>query len=156
MQLLTERTRLSGSALDLLSAAAGIAAGSFGPCIIIYLPVLIKLLGRPNKIYVTRTAGCLSELLHNTKQAGIIPFLAEGTSDKSTTVRKCCVELVLQVLAGGPKKSLLIDRHLLDKRVSNIEDVIRRGATDKEVKIRDTSRQLWDIYKREWPDRVEE
>lgn len=122
----------------------------------LYLPVLIRLLGKPNKIYITRTCACLAHLLHATRQAHLLTFFAEGLSDKSSTVRKSCVELVLTVMAGGPNKGLLLDKLALEKRITCIEETIRKGAVDKEVKIRELSRALWDVYKREWPDRVAE
>lgn len=155
-KLLTERTRLSGSALDFLGAASCVASSAFGICIGLYLPVLIKLLARPNKIYVTRTCNCLAEIIHSCRHPHILTFLANGLDDKSSAVRRSCVEMVLESLTGGSNRSLLMDKHALEKRLGCIEETIRKGATDKEVKIRELSRSVWDVYKREWPDRVAE
>lgn len=147
---------MSGSALEFLAAASAVAGPAFSACITLYLPVLVKLLARPNKIYVTRTCNCLVEIMHACRHPQILSFLAGGLDDKSATVRRSCVEMVLEALNGGKAGAMVMDKQALEKRLSCVEDTIRKGAVDKEVKIRELSRSVWDVYKREWPDRVTE
>lgn len=154
--LITERTRLSGSTLDLMSSATRLGP-SFQPLIQIYFPTILRLLARTNKLYITRTQSCISAIIHNTHLPHIMPYIAEGMSDKSATMRKGCAEAILEALSKNASGGMLIDKEAIERRgsLALIEEVIRKAAVDKEVKVREAGRQIWNVYKTEWSDRVD-
>ncbi|KNZ54668.1 uncharacterized protein VP01_2889g2 [Puccinia sorghi] len=95
----TERTRLSGTALDLVAPASRI--GSYWDSAVpFYAPTIIKLLGRACKIYVTRATITLTSLIKGTKSLVFIPYLIDGISEKSVTIRIGCADALLCCLSN--------------------------------------------------------
>jgi hypothetical protein len=144
----TERTRLSASTLDLFTAVT-VLGPAFQPLLHFYTPTLVRLLGRTNKLYVARASACLSAIIQNTRLSQILPYIEEGMHDKAASTRFGCVEALALCFVHVEKAAL--ER----KHISQIDEMIRRGATDKEVKTRELARQTWETYKKMWPDRVD-
>jgi hypothetical protein len=131
-------------------SAATLVGPSFQPLLHFYMPALVKLLGRTNKLYISRTQACLTAIIQNTRLATVVPYLAEGMLDKTATARYGCVEALALCLVH-------IDKAALERKyLSHIEEVIRRGATDKEVKTREVAKQVWETFKGFWPERAEQ
>lgn len=155
----TERTRLSGTTLDLLSSLTRLST-SFSALLSSYLPPLLRLLCRTNKLYISRTLSTLGSIIKNTKLPNVLDYIvAEWKLEggKSSSYRIGASELVLTLLggAGGEGAEVIIDKSTVgDKWLDELEWCVRAGATDKEVKVRATTKMIWDIYSREWPERV--
>lgn len=140
----------------------------------LYIPSVVKLLGRANKLYVTRASGTLRSLIRNTRCSGLVALLAQGIDSPSVSLRLGSAEAVLCCLGGTPEKDvggseewekvqregLSVEKAGLDKRnalalgPNGIEGVVRKGGTDKDPKVRSMCKRIWEIYRREWPDRA--
>lgn len=48
----------------------------------------------------------------------------------------------------------MVNRDTLDKRIDELEWVIKVGATDREPKVRAEIKKCWEVYKSLWPERV--
>lgn len=155
----TERTRLSGTTLDLLSSLTRLSS-SFVALLPSYLPPLLRLLCRTNKLYISRTLSSLQSIIKNTKLPSILDYIvaewrAEG--GKSSSFRIGASELILTILGGGVGGSgeTVVEKEGIEKKwLEELEWCIRTGATDKEVKVRAVIKSVWDVYSREWPERV--
>lgn len=58
------------------------------------------------------------------------------------------------VILGADTGVLAVDRDQLDKRVGELEWLIKTGAVGREPAVRADMKKCWEVYKREWPDRV--
>ncbi|KDE09841.1 hypothetical protein MVLG_00239 [Microbotryum lychnidis-dioicae p1A1 Lamole] len=153
--LATERTRLSASTLDLISSCTRLH-GQFQPLLSTYLPPLLRLFCRTNKLYISRALSVLHDIIRHTLLVDILKFIViewKLESGKSSSFRIAAAEAVSAVLGAGTAE-LVVPKEALDKRVEEIEWVIRTGATDREAKVRGEIKKCWEVYKREWPDRV--
>jgi hypothetical protein len=158
-KLSTERTQLSASTLLFVSAATRLGY-AFGPLINIYLPHLLRLLSRTNKLYISRATSCLVAIIRNTRLASVIPFLREGMDEKSVSHRKGCLLGILAVLGGEEgfeqEEGILVDKEVVRRRyLDDIETCIKIGARDRDIDIRKTAKKAWFIYRREFGERVQ-
>ncbi|WAQ80909.1 hypothetical protein PtA15_1A247 [Puccinia triticina] len=157
----TERTRLSGSALDLVAATSRL--GSYWDSAVpFYVPTVVKLLGRASKIYVTRATITLTSLIKGTKSLGFIPYLLDGISEKSVTIRIGCADALLCCLSEAvddpngsesrkPRSTIKDD---LNKRLNDIENAIKIGGRDRDPKVRAIFKRIWELYEQQWPSRA--
>lgn len=157
----TERTRLSGTALDLVGATSRLGS-CWDSAVPFYVPTIIKLLGRASKIYVTRATITLSSLIKGTKSLLFIPYLIDGISEKSLTIRVGCADALLCCLtdilgdtgpaeSGKPKPP---GKDGLSKRLNEIENAIKIGGRDRDPKVRATFKRIWELYEQQWPTRA--
>lgn len=159
--MLTERTRLSASALDLVSAMAPRLAARFEPLVAILFPSLLKVLTRPNKVYVTRGQACLLLIVEHCHLPVIIPHLREASKDKSVSLRLGVTEAILQLVSSWDRAilevregaSTLLTRH--KGNVEDIETIIKETARDANPAVRQVSRQVFDKYSEIWPERLD-
>ncbi|KAG9035357.1 hypothetical protein FRB95_011508 [Tulasnella sp. JGI-2019a] len=159
--MLTERTRLSASALELVSAMAPRLGARFEALVAILIPSLLKVLTRPNKVFVSRAQACLNLIVEHCHLPSLIPHLREAAKDKSITLRLGVTEATLQLVNTW-------DRGLLDVRegastltarhkgnVEDIETIIKETARDANPGVRQISRQVFDKYAEVWPERLD-
>lgn len=146
-----------------LSAATRLGQ-SFSPLVFLYLPHIIRLLSRTNKLYISRATACLLVVISNTRLAGVIPYLREGMLEKSPSHRKGCMSGLLCAL-GGPDplspvskikyEGMTVDRDIVHKKyLDDVETCIRIGARDKDIEIRKIAKKCWEIYRSEFSERV--
>lgn len=72
----TERTRLSSSTLDLLASITRLGH-AFAPLLPLYLPALLRLLCRTNKLYIARASSTLQSIIAHTHLPDILKFVVE-------------------------------------------------------------------------------
>jgi hypothetical protein len=153
----TERTRLSGTTLDLLSSLTRLST-HFASLLPSYLPPLLRLLCRTNKLYISRTLAALQSIIKNTKLPSILDHIVtewRGEGGKSASYRIGASELILTMLGGGAGGEVVVEKEFVEQKwLDELEWCIRTGATDKEVKVRAVIKSIWDTYSREWPERV--
>ncbi|GAA6015650.1 hypothetical protein JCM11491_007184 [Sporobolomyces phaffii] len=154
--LATERTRLSGSTLDLVASSTRLGP-QFAPLLPLYLPTLLRLLCRTNKLYITRSTSTINNIVKNTRLVDVLRFIVgewQGESGKSATFREKAAEITAYMLSSGAGGELILDKDVLDRRVEELEWIIKTAAVDKDVKVRAEAKKCWEVYKREWPERV--
>lgn len=150
----SERTRLSGAAVDLVTAFAPRLGHRFEPLVHFYVPTLLNLTTRTNKLYISRAQTCLTHIVIASRLPALIHLLREAVKDKSHTLRIAATELVVSFLEAWRDQG---DEDALRraKWVEDVESVIRSTAKDANATVRKTSRSIFELYKTIWSDRVD-
>lgn len=148
--MLSDRGRLSGVATELLQTLAPRLSSSFQPLVTVYLPPLIQLLGRPNKVFLKRAEKCLWTIISNCHLPSILTELKRGLSDEAATCRRGC--------AAGFERALIDwDRSQFgEKGVGVLEEALRKVGGDKDVEVRAIGKRVWASFSEIWPERVDE
>ena len=146
--MLSDRGKLSGVATDFLTSMAPRLASSFIPLIPLYVPPLIKLLARPNKVYLRRAEKSLHTIAQYCAHPSFILLVKQGVDDKSDTCRRACggvLAFVLQTWEVGM---------MGNKGMLEVEDAMRRMATERDAEVRKIAKGMWEVYNELYPDRV--
>ncbi|KAL8278817.1 hypothetical protein RQP46_008886 [Phenoliferia psychrophenolica] len=154
----TERTRLSASTLDLFASMTRLGP-AFAPLLPLYLPALLRLLCRTNKLYITRASSTLLSIILHTRLPDILRFIVQewkNEAGKSASFRLAAVEAVLAMIGGegATGEGIAGGKDGLERRVDELEWVVKTAATDREPKVRATAKSMWEVYKQVWPERV--
>lgn len=148
--MLSDRGRLSGVSTDLLQTFAPRLASHFYPLIHLYLPPLIRLLARPNKVYLKRAEKCLQTIIVHCPLPNILIHLRNGLDDKSDACKRAS--------AIGVERAVLEWDHSIwnEKGLEVLELCIRKMATDRDADVRKTGKRVWAHFMEVWPERVDE
>jgi hypothetical protein len=150
IQMASDRGRLSGAATDLLQTFAPRLGVAFQPLVQLYVAQLVKLLGRPNKVYLKRAERCMSTIISNCPLPAIIPHLRIGLDDRSETCKRLSATSIELAIREWD-----VDRWH-DKDLEVLERCIRKMATDKDAQVRKTGKGVWASFQEIWPERVDE
>ncbi|KAG1765490.1 clasp N terminal-domain-containing protein [Suillus placidus] len=146
----SERSRLSGSTIELVNALLAGLGPSFEPLVSLFMPTLLGLCGRTNKVFTSRAKACILVVIENTQLPSILPYLADSLTQKSAFLRLVAAEGVLACLnCFNPPD---IEK---DTRARLIEDVIKLTARDASADVRRAGKLIFEAYKALLPDRVE-
>ncbi|KAI0823393.1 clasp N-terminal domain-containing protein [Trametes gibbosa] len=146
----SERTRLSGTATDFIKTAVNALGSAFEPLIPQYLPTLLILCTRANKVFVTRAKECIHAVIEHTQSPSILHYLAESVKDKSVSLRLASAEAVVLCLNQFNPPDLE-----KEPRAKEIEAIIRATAVDANADVRKVARKVFDAYKILLPRRVQ-
>lgn len=146
----SERSRLSGAAINLLCTLASGLGTELEPLLPLFFPALLNLCTRTNKVLITRARACILAHIENTQLPAILPYLSEASKDKSISLRITVAEGVLACLNCFNPPDLE-----KEVRARLIEDVIRTTARDASADVRKVSRKVFEAYKVLLPGRVE-
>ncbi|GAA5827362.1 hypothetical protein JCM11251_003780 [Rhodosporidiobolus azoricus] len=153
--LASERGALSGTTLELVASCTRLGA-HFHALLHQYLPTVLRLLAKPSKLYITRAASTLTSIIKNTHLVEVIKYIViewRNEAGKSSTFREQAT-IAVTVMLGTDTGVLAVDKDQLEKRVADLEWLIKTGATGKEATVRADMKKCWEVYKREWPERV--
>ncbi|KAG1895567.1 clasp N terminal-domain-containing protein [Suillus fuscotomentosus] len=146
----SERSRLSGSTIELVKALLTGLGSSFEPLVSLFMPTLLGLCGRTNKVFTSRAKACILAAIENTQSTSILPYLADSLTQKSVSLRVVAAEGVLACLnCFNPPD---IEK---DTRARLIEDVIKLTARDASADVRRVGKLIFEAYKALLPDRVD-
>jgi hypothetical protein len=146
--MLSDRGKLSGVATDFLTSMAPRLASSFIPLISLYVPPLIKLLARPNKVYLRRAEKSLLTIAQYCPHPSFILIVKSGVDDKSDTCRRACGTVLSYVLQEWGMATLG------NKGLGEVEDAIKRMATERDAEVRKIAKGMWEVYNERFADRV--
>ncbi|CAE6539812.1 unnamed protein product [Rhizoctonia solani] len=146
----SERTRLANVAVDLFTVITPPLGNRFEPFIGIFVPPLIKLLARTNKVFVTRATAALRAIIANCPHSRILVELRVMVNDKSASLRVLVAGAVLQCMTEWDWSI-----PSLAAKAGDIETVLRSLGRDSNVDARKIARQIFEHYKQSFPDRVE-
>ncbi|KAF9121537.1 hypothetical protein BGW39_010447 [Mortierella sp. 14UC] len=144
--LLTERTRLSGAACELVEKLATSMGRDFSlqfPDI--FTPALLKVCARTNKVMVTRAVKALQSII----SAGCLltlPKACQAFTTNNKTLRIACIGLIASCIAQFSSQEL--EAHL-----GSFEPVLKEGVSDAAPEVRDTSRKSFKVYAQKFPER---
>ncbi|KAK7062632.1 hypothetical protein VNI00_000120 [Paramarasmius palmivorus] len=136
--LRSERTRLCGPAMELITAVSAELGMSFEPLLAIYFPVLLALCARTNKVIVNKARATVFAIIENVQLSGVLPYLLQNIKDKSTSLRL--------VVADGIAK---------ENRSTEIETIIKATSRDANADVRKAGKKAFMKYKVVLPNRVD-
>ncbi|OAX39277.1 hypothetical protein K503DRAFT_769664 [Rhizopogon vinicolor AM-OR11-026] len=119
----SSRSRVSGSAIDLISALVAGLGPSFEPLVSLFFPSLLGLCAQTSRLFTRRAKACVFVVIRGTQSPSLLPYLAEYSHHKSASLRLVAAEGVLAYMNCA--KSIHIERHA---RI--LEDIIRLTARD--------------------------
>jgi CLIP-associating protein 1/2 len=146
----SERTRLSGAALDALGEVALSLGSDFEPILPLFFPALLSLCGRMNKVVVSRAKTCVFGIIEATQLPGILTYLVQSVNDKSPTIRLAVAEGALSCLRCFNPPDL--EKESL---AFAIETIIRSTVRDANANIRKVGKDVFQSFKVVLPHRVE-
>jgi hypothetical protein len=146
----SERTRLSGAAIDLIGVVASGLGMGFDPLLPLFFPALLALCSRTNKVIITRTRTCILTIIETTQLPSILPYFLQSVKDKSSSLRLTVAEGALASMNCFNPPDLE-----KDARAREIEAIIRATARDASADIRKVSRKVFEAYKLLLPSRVD-
>lgn len=146
--LLSERSRLSGTAADVISSMAPRLGDGFAPLLSIFVPPLLQLCARTNKVMLKRAEKSLHLICHHCRPAGIIPHLLSSLQDKAPSLRAVAVGCIAVLIDGA-------DPARFSRRVTELELCIRHAAVDASPDVRGPCRTVYGHYAALWPERIE-
>ncbi|CAA7265510.1 unnamed protein product [Cyclocybe aegerita] len=146
----SERTRLSGCALDLVNSVATAVGKDFEQLLSIFMPPLLALCGRTNKVVTNRARSVIFNVIEVAQLASVLSYFLRDIKDKSTSLRQVIAEGTLAVLNSCNPPDLE-----KEARAKEIEAIIRGTARDANADVRKVSRKIFESYKILLPSRVE-
>jgi CLASP N terminal len=148
----SERTRLSGPAVELVSVIGARMGIKFEPLIPLYVPTILKLCTRSSKIYVSRAQACLKLFASHCRVPVLVSLFKEAVTDKSQTLRISATDALHDFLSTSLRDGL----PRMGKWVEDIEWIIKATARDATPETRKLSRRVFATYAQLWPERVNE
>jgi len=146
--MLSDRGKLSGVATDFLTSMAPRLASAFITLIPLYVPPLIKLLARPNKVYLRRAEKSLMTIAQYCPSPAFIAMIRTGVEDKSDTCRRSCGAVMAFILENWEVS------WMGNKGMADIEDAMKKMATERDAEVRKIAKGMWETYNMHYADRV--
>ncbi|CAG8609025.1 161_t:CDS:2, partial [Dentiscutata heterogama] len=147
--ILTERTRLSGTATELVEEIGKVLGPKFDTLVESFVPAILKLCTRANKIFIGRAQKCMMTIIRECHVPNLIPKFKEALQGQSKILRTCASEFVLASIEVN-------DVGNLNNYIADLERIIREGAIDSAPAVRATSKKIFEIYKVKFDLRLEE
>ncbi|KAF9435231.1 hypothetical protein BGZ76_006666 [Entomortierella beljakovae] len=144
--LLTERTRLSGTACELVEKLTTSMGHDFG----LHFPdlftgALLKVCARTNKVMVSRATKALNSMI-NAGCVATLPKACQAFSTNNKTLRISCIGLIASCIAHFTSQEL-------EPFLGSFEPVLKEGVQDAAPEVRDTSRKSFKVYAEKFPER---
>ncbi|KAI0743948.1 clasp N terminal-domain-containing protein [Daedaleopsis nitida] len=146
----SERTRLSGAATEFITTAATLLGSAFEPLIPHYLPTLLILCTKANKVFITRAKAAIAAFVEHTHAPMIIHYVAESIKDKSVSLRLAAAETLMLCMNSFNPPDLE-----KEQRAKEIEACIRSTAVDASADVRKVSKKIFEAYKILLPGRLQ-
>ena len=146
--LLSERTRLSGTANDVLNSMAPRRGERVAPVLPLFMPTLLQLCTRTNRVVLKRAERTLHLICKHSHLTTVVPYFLHALTDKAPSLR---------IVAAGCLVVLLESTSVvrLTNRVTDLEEAIRLVSTDANGEARAISKSLYALYAGIWPERVD-
>ncbi|OJA17922.1 hypothetical protein AZE42_03468 [Rhizopogon vesiculosus] len=145
----SERSRLSGSAIECVTAQSARLGPLFEPLIPLFMPTLLGICARSNKVFTRRAKACIFAIITHTSSPSILSFLAKSLDRKSTSLRLVAAEGVLTYVKSSNTPMIAND-----SRARLVENIIRVTAEDASADIRTAGKALFEAYRARLPDCV--
>lgn len=146
--MISERGRLSSAAVELCATIAQNLGRRFEPLIVLFVPSLLKLCQRPNKVAINRAQACINDIISNTETASILPLLREALKEKSISLRVVAAEASLLTLTRTSAERM-------GEKVVEIETIIKISGRDAHPDVRKHARVICGLYQDKWPLRYQ-
>ncbi|KAI8054448.1 clasp N terminal-domain-containing protein [Syncephalis plumigaleata] len=144
----TERTQLSGTAVELVQTLARVLRKDFIQVFEILIPPLVRLCARTNKVFVKRAMSSLERSIQFSQLPEFLSPLAEAQQSASKGLRRCSVECLKMVIQKIPASEFN------NNHVNIIETMIRAGLVDADADSRAEARKAYEVYAKSFEQRV--
>ncbi|KAH7888796.1 clasp N terminal-domain-containing protein [Phlebopus sp. FC_14] len=148
--LKSERSKLSGTAVELMTALAHGLGTSFEPLVSLFMPTLLDLCGRTNKVFASRARACIIAIIEHTQLPSLLSYLSDAATHKSSFLRLTAAEGLITCLNCFNPPDLE-----KEPRARMVEDFIRIAARDASADVRKSCKKIFEAYKTLMPSRVE-
>ncbi|KAJ1741751.1 hypothetical protein LPJ55_003414 [Coemansia sp. RSA 990] len=148
--VLSERTRLSASALGLIEELSRQMDTRFQALSEQLFGTTMKLCGRANKVFITRGVNCLTTVITYSHVPEQTPLVCNAIlSDPSKTMRASAAKLLMSLVSCCTVPEL-------NSHMALVEKAIAAGIVDANPDARTTARQTYEIFVKRFSDRVEQ
>ncbi|KXS20140.1 hypothetical protein M427DRAFT_403077 [Gonapodya prolifera JEL478] len=145
--LLSERSRLSRTALELVESLSSVLGRDFDLISDGFVSSIITLTGRSNKVFVSSATSCLKSVIQNSQVSRVIPNFVEALKSKSKSMRASAADAILECLDSTLPMDLA-DHHQL------IETAIKTAIEDSNPLVREGARSMYNRYYKVFPERT--
>ncbi|OJA10431.1 hypothetical protein AZE42_10465 [Rhizopogon vesiculosus] len=142
----SERSRLSGATIELITALSVSLSPAFESLLSIFIPTLLRLCARTNKVYTSRAKASIFAMIKHTQSTSILPYLAASIHNKSPSLRLVAAEGVLAYLNFHTSNGT---------RTHLIENVIQSTSEDASAAVRAVGKTIYKAYRALLADSVE-
>ncbi|CAO3567262.1 unnamed protein product [Mortierella alpina] len=144
--LLTERTRLTGAACEMVEKLATAMGRDFGIHFAdFFTSALLKVCARTNKVMVSRAVKALNAII-NAGCLALLPKACQAFSTNNKTLRIACIGLISSCIT-------LYGSQELEPYLASFEPVLKEGVSDAAPEVRDSSRKSFKNYAQKFPER---
>nr|CAG8447584.1 15092_t:CDS:2 [Entrophospora candida] len=137
--ILTERTKLSGTATELVEEISKSLGPNFDSLAELFVPDILKLCNRTNKLFGTRAYKCLETIIKVSKLSSLIPKFREAMQSQSKLLKTNVAKLTLTILEEDVTG---LENHIVD-----LEWIIHLGVIDSTLEVRTASKKSFEVYK---------
>ncbi|KAJ8590443.1 hypothetical protein M405DRAFT_736837, partial [Rhizopogon salebrosus TDB-379] len=135
------RCSLSGSATELLIVLSSGLGRSFAPLVPIFLPTVLGLCARANRLFITRAQACILAMIRGTQSPFILQCLADSVNHKLTSVRLVAAEGIHVYLHCFKIRAVNTET-----RARLVEAVIKSTALDENADMQHVGKKILEGY----------
>ncbi|CAJ0751179.1 7867_t:CDS:2 [Entrophospora sp. SA101] len=146
--ILTDRTRLSGTATEFVEEISNALGPKFDLLAELFVPNILKICSRTNKLFVARAQKCLETIIRKSKLFSLLPRFKEAIQSQNKQLKTSIAELTLTILET--------DVTGLEDYIEDVESIVCQGIMDSTPAVRTASKKSFEIYKLKFDSRVEE
>jgi hypothetical protein len=121
---------------------------AFDPLVELFVPALIRVTSRANKVFVTRAQKALLSIVDGVASPRLLARFLDGMSNANKNLRAGCITCMLRILRQ-------FNETAASDASGDIEAALRLGLVDADASVRDTSRQMYHLYRTLCPDQAE-
>ncbi|OAX43188.1 hypothetical protein K503DRAFT_671826, partial [Rhizopogon vinicolor AM-OR11-026] len=137
----SRRSRVSGSAIDLISALVAGLGPSFEPLISLFFPSLLGLCAQTTSVFTRRAKSCVFAVIKDTKSPSLLSHLAKSLHQKSASARLVAAQGIHTYLDCCNFDDIENGRARL------VEDCIRLTTGDVNIDVRQAGKKIEEAYK---------
>ncbi|CAJ0869099.1 6479_t:CDS:2 [Entrophospora sp. SA101] len=141
----TQRTKLSGTATELVEEISKSLGPNFDSLAKLFVPNILKLCNRTNKLFGTRAYKCSETIIKVSKLSSLIPKFREAMQSQSKLLKTNVAKLTLTILEE--------DITGLENHIVDLEWIIHLGVIDSTLEVRTASKKSFEVYKSRFSSR---
>ena len=138
---------MSKTACELIEVSAKQLGGQFEVLADIYVPVLLKLCNRPNKVFMTAADKCVLTIVRHTPSSRLIPLFIDALRSSSKRLRELAIVYIKFSITENVKEDL-------DRFAADLQSCLKDALTDASESVRSSARECFAVYCETWLDRA--
>jgi len=139
---------LSGTATELVQRCAYVLADEFDALVDAFVPAIIKLTGRANKVFVTRCMSCMDTILSACSPVRMLPRFLEMLSHPNKNVRLGGVTFIGKLIEHADPSSLA-------EHLPTVGEALGLGLHDAAAEVRVLSSKAFQSFKQSFSEQAD-